>query len=82
MKKIIKKKIVKKTKELISKKMIFAELLEKYPGTANILFESGLHCIGCGGAMYETIEQGCLAHGFSKKQVDDLIKKLNKENKK
>jgi hypothetical protein len=32
--------------------------------------------------MYETIEQVCLAHGFSKSQIDDLIKKLNKENKK
>ena len=66
----------------ITKEMIFTELLEKYPGTANILFESGLHCIGCGGAMYETIEQGCMAHGFTKKQIDELIKKLNKENKK
>ena len=78
------KKIIKKTtkkKEIISKTMTFAELLEKHPGTANILFESGLHCIGCGGAMYESIEQGCQMHGFSKKQIDDLIKKLNKEIK-
>jgi hybrid cluster-associated redox disulfide protein len=78
----MKKEITKKkTKNAISKKMTFAEVLEKYPGTANILFESGLHCIGCGGAMYESIEQGCLMHGFSKKQIDDLIKKLNKETK-
>jgi hybrid cluster-associated redox disulfide protein len=74
------KKIVKK-KDAISKKMIFSELLSKYPGSANLLFESGLHCIGCGGAMYETIEQGCLAHGLTKSQIDDLIKKLNKETK-
>ena len=80
MKKII-KKTAKKAKNVISKKMTFAEVLEKYPGTANILFESGLHCIGCGGAMYESIEQGCQMHGFSKKQIDDLIKKLNKETK-
>jgi hybrid cluster-associated redox disulfide protein len=66
---------------IISKEMTFAELLENNPESANILFESGLHCIGCGGAMYESIEQGCLMHGFSKKQIDDLIKKLNKEIK-
>jgi len=87
MKKIIKKKPVKKNvkskvKNIISKDMTFDELLEKYPESANILFESGLHCIGCGGAMYETIEQGCIIHGFSKKQIDDLIKKLNKEKTK
>lgn len=62
--------------------MTFAELLNKNPECANILFESGLHCIGCGGAMYETIEQGCAMHGFSKKQIEDLIKKLNKRKKK
>ena len=86
MKKIIKtdkptKTEVKKNKKEISKNMIFAEILENYPESANILFESGLHCIGCGGAMYETIEQGCMMHGFSKKRVDDLIKKLNKRIK-
>ena len=82
MKKITKpKKIETKTKDAISKNMIFAELLEKHPEAANTLFESGLHCIGCGGAMYESIEQGCMAHGFSKKEMDDLIKKLNQEKK-
>ena len=69
------------SKKEITKKMIFAELLEKHPEAANILFESGLHCIGCGGAMYETIEQGCLAHGMSKKEIGELIKKINKEIK-
>ncbi|VVB83033.1 Uncharacterised protein [uncultured archaeon] len=68
-------------KKEITKNMIFAELLEKHPEAANILFESGLHCIGCGGAMYETIEQGCWAHGMNKKEIDDLIKKINKEIK-
>ncbi len=75
------KKIVKTKKKEISKNMTFAEILEKYPEMGNILFESGLHCIGCGGAMYETIEQGCLMHGFSKKQIDDLIKRLNRKGK-
>ncbi len=81
------KKLIKKTarartrKKEISKKMTFAEILEKYPEAGNVLFESGLHCIGCGGAMYETIEQGCLMHGFSKKQIDDLIKRLNRKGK-
>ncbi len=79
--KTTKKKIAKAGNNLISKKMTFAEIMENYPGSANILFESGLHCIGCGGAMYETLEQGCMMHGFTKKQIDDLIKKLNKEIK-
>jgi len=71
----------KEKRTVISKDMTFAEILEKFPESANILFESGLHCIGCGGAMYETLEQGCMMHGFSKKQINELIKKLNGKEK-
>lgn len=67
----------KKTKNEITKDMTFAEILEKHPETGSVLLESGLHCIGCGGAMYETLEQGCMMHGFSKKQIGDLVKTLN-----
>lgn len=69
----------KNKKDLISREMTFSEILEKHPDAANVLFESGLHCIGCHMAMYETLEQGCLAHGMNKKQIDELIKKLNKK---
>ncbi len=76
-------KTITKTKEqkAVSKSTTFAEILQNHPESANILFESGLHCIGCGMAMYETLEQGCLAHGMNKKQIDDLIKKLNEKEK-
>jgi hybrid cluster-associated redox disulfide protein len=46
--------------------------------SAEILMESGMHCFGCPMAQMETIEEGCLAHGMSKKEVDKLIEKLNK----
>ncbi|MDD5012488.1 MAG: DUF1858 domain-containing protein [Candidatus Nanoarchaeia archaeon] len=73
----MKKITTKKKVNGITKNMTFAEILEKHPEAGNVLFESGLHCIGCGGAMYETIEQGCMMHGMGKKEIDDLIKKLN-----
>jgi len=72
------KKITKKQKGIITPKMKFAEIMEKHPNSAEILFENGLHCIGCGMAMYETLEDGCKAHGMNKKQIDALIKKINK----
>jgi len=80
MKKIIKKiparKILSK-KLVLTKNITFAELLEKNPRSIKTLFEAGLHCIGCHMSAYETIEQGCLSHGLSKKEIDELIKKLN-----
>ena len=63
----------------VTRKMTFAEILEKHPESADVLFESGLHCIGCGMAMYETLEQGCQAHGMNKKEIDELIDKVNKK---
>jgi hydroxylamine reductase len=62
----------------ITKDMTFAELFEKKPESMNVLFEAGLHCIGCHMSVYETIEQGCQAHGMNKKQIDEIIKKINK----
>lgn len=63
------KKITPKTK--------LNKLMQEYPEAARILFESGLGCVGCPMAMQETIEQGCLAHGMNKKQIDELVAKLN-----
>jgi hybrid cluster-associated redox disulfide protein len=62
----------------ITKKMTFTELLEAKPKAAEILFEAGMHCIGCPMSSGESIEEGCLGHGFTKKEVDELIKKLER----
>lgn len=65
----MKNKTIKKNTPLI-------ELLNNEK-VAEVLFNSGLMCLGCSMAMYETLGQGCVAHGMSKKEVDKLIKKLN-----
>jgi hybrid cluster-associated redox disulfide protein len=65
------------TQKAITKNMTFGDVLNKNPEAAEILFESGLHCIGCGMAMYESLEDGCKSHGMGKKEIDDLIKKIN-----
>ncbi|MFC1800756.1 DUF1858 domain-containing protein [Nanoarchaeota archaeon] len=61
----------------ITKDMTFAELLQKYPETAEILMKRGFHCIGCHMAATETIEQGAKAHGISDDDVDSMIKEMN-----
>ena len=65
------KKITKKTK--------LSGILNINPDAAEILFKEGLSCIGCPMAMQETLEEGCLAHGMSKKDIDKLVERLNKE---
>ncbi len=62
----------------ITKKTIMSEILEEKPESAKLLMEAGMHCVGCPMAMQETLEDGCIAHGMTKKQVDKLIEELNK----
>lgn len=65
------KKITKKTK--------LSEILTINPEAIEILFDTGMHCIGCPAATMENLEEGCLAHGMNKKEINELIKKLNKK---
>jgi hybrid cluster-associated redox disulfide protein len=64
--------------ERINKKMSFAEIMEKNPNAAEILFKNGMHCIGCAMAMSETLEEGAIAHGLN---PDKIVKELNETKK-
>lgn len=66
-------------KKAISKKMTFAEIMEKHPELAEALFEKGMHCIGCPMAMQETLEQGALAHGLNPAKLEKELNKKLKE---
>jgi len=55
------------------------KILELNPKSAELLFEAGMMCCGCPMAQQETLEQGCKAHGMSKKQIDDLVRRLNEK---
>lgn len=63
--------------EKIKKEMSFSEVLEKYPETAPIMLKHGLHCVGCHVAAFETIEQGCMAHGMKGEDMKKMIKEMN-----
>ena len=65
-----------KTKQLITKEMSFTEILKKFPETTSVFFQSGMHCLGCGMAKIETLEQGCISHGID---PDVFVKELNKK---
>lgn len=47
-----------------NKDMTFHEALQMSPEVAKVLGQFNLGCVGCMGAMNETIEQGAKAHGL------------------
>ena len=70
-------KTTKKKEEVITKDTLIGDAVMKNPQAAEIMFEYGLHCLGCGGAMMETIEMGAKAHGISDEQIEEMVKKIN-----
>ena len=62
----------------ISKEMTIGDFVKEYPSLTPILLNEGVHCVGCGASYWETIEQGLAGHGKTDKEIDIVIKKLNK----
>jgi len=65
----------------VTKKISFEELMKKHPEAIEVLFENGMHCIGCSMAAQESLGDGALAHGLDPdKLVDAINKKLGEKN--
>lgn len=58
----------------VTKTMIIGDVLDKYPQTAELFLEMGMHCLGCPAARGETIEEACQVHSAD---ADALIEKIN-----
>ncbi len=67
----------------ITKDMKIGDILQNFPNKSlklsQIMTSKGLHCVGCGAATMETLEQGSMGHGFTEQQVNALVDELNKE---
>ncbi|MFC2174989.1 DUF1858 domain-containing protein [archaeon] len=59
---------------VVTKDINIMELVNSHPESVPVLAEAGFHCLGCALAQYETLEQGCAAHGID---VDKLVKQIN-----
>jgi len=58
----------------ITKEISITELAQRYPESIPVLINMGMHCIGCIAAQFETLEQGCIAHGMD---PDEVVKNVN-----
>ncbi len=72
-----KKKLKTLKTQKITGKMLIDQVIQKHPSSIEVFMQHGLHCIGCMASSAETIEQGALAHGMKKKDIEKLIKDLN-----
>ncbi|MBI4140092.1 iron-sulfur cluster assembly accessory protein [Candidatus Woesearchaeota archaeon] len=70
-------KVKQQLEPLVTKNMTIGDVVSKYPALAEILMDNGVHCIGCGGAFMETIEQGFKSHGMSDEEVNRIVQEMN-----
>lgn len=59
---------------MVSKDMTIGQLVNEHPEVAPILFEVGMHCLGCPSAQAETLEEAAMVHGID---ADLLVAKIN-----
>ena len=61
--------------------MTIEEILGSFPQKSQKLAQeltaSGLHCVGCGAATWETLESGVLGHGFTEQDLERILGRLN-----
>jgi iron-sulfur cluster assembly accessory protein len=65
-------------KQYVTKDMVIADVLKKYPDVALIMLEHGLHCVGCHANVFDTVEAGCKVHGLDDKTIDSMLVEINK----
>lgn len=71
----------KTNERVISRDMTIEEIFSSFPDKSQRLAQeitnSGLQCVGCQAATWETLEAGMLGHGYSDEDIDALVEKLN-----
>lgn len=58
----------------ITKDMTIGQALRVSQDIIPVLFEIGMHCIGCPSAQMETLEEAAMVHGID---ADELLAKIN-----
>ncbi|MEA3378862.1 MAG: DUF1858 domain-containing protein [Nanoarchaeota archaeon] len=66
----------------LTKKSLIGNIVNQHPELAEIMFDYGMHCLGCAVSGFETIEQGCKAHNMDDSKIKEMLKKMNETFKK
>lgn len=71
--------MVKKKLYILKKEILISDILRDCPKAAVHLTEHGLLCIDCPLNQFETLEKGAQAHQMTEKQIEKMIKEINKK---
>ena len=63
--------------KIITKDMNLGEVAYKFPESAEVLLDYGLHCVGRFASSFDTIEVGAKVHGMSDEEITEMIERIN-----
>ncbi len=66
-----------KEKRIITKDRNLADVIFKWPDTAEIFLDYGLHCVGCIAAGFDTIEVGAKVHNLTEEEIEEMMTRVN-----
>lgn len=61
----------------ITKDMTVLEALQVDPNIAGILMQEGMHCIFCGAAAGESLQEAGYVHGIDDEHMDQIVDRIN-----
>lgn len=68
----------KEKRQMITRDMNLADVLFRWPQTAEVFMDYGLHCVGCGAAGFDTIEMGAQVHQLGEEEIKQMVTDVNK----
>ena len=66
-----------KTEGPIHRQMNIQDLANAHPEAVAVMAERGLHCFGCHGAAFDTVEAGAKGHGMSDEDIEQMVDEMN-----
>ncbi len=57
---------------------IISELVEQHPEVIDTLLGLGVHCLGCGASLYESVGEGLRSHGMNEQEIAEAVAEMNK----
>ncbi len=63
----------------VTKDMTIGDIIKNHPEAVEVMLSYGLHCVGCQVQFWETLEGGCLGHGFEEKKINELVTDINEK---
>jgi iron-sulfur cluster assembly accessory protein len=63
--------------QIIKGDELIGDILNRFPESAQIMNDFGLHCTSCSVNAFEPLRLGALSHGLTEETVDNLIAQIN-----